>query len=809
MPNKEDQIDDTTARGVAEVSYNAEGEVEVPVHAVPDAASANIIYDEMRKSHGKRAYNYARIQGMLDGNPPYPKKSMQRTGLEASSNVNWRDGEAVYESVALAYWSLFNEVEHIARFTTNIGDPNSNPETGDIVSEEWDRIVRRWDKFSTLMSQHQGDLIKFGSSFLVWTDERDWRFDVADVWRTLIPERSRNHVDFLNIVAIEHIMTAQELWNVYENSEGGKWDKETLARILTFYANYNSDDREYSGQYFAELQRMVRNGDTSIEELYNSDILMVSMFVREFDGKISRGIFHSKFEGGTDDWAFFEDRQYEEMGEALQLFTFTPGEQFVHGNKGVGHRIYNVIEGITQMDNSAMDSARRSTTVLVSTGASRGRDSKQLLFNYGGMTDIGEAKFVQNLMGSNTLPVIEAARYFRFKLETNNNISGTSMSNPDGKPRTFGEVRAQVTKEAKVQKNRIAHYYNQLDVLFRQMVRKMLQSKDGDPGYEMVRLWKERCIARNVPAEFFALTEENKGEDGLPGHMEVFAVRASGSGSQVADQIEMQTIMQVLPTLGERGRRAAMQDFIAAHRGHDYIDRYLPPEDQTQQPTGEDTIASIENNQLEKGEMVVVSPDNNHAIHAPRHMNRMQQIAQAFNEAESQARQTGAEQPQVDAGNFGQYSLEDTDVAFQTLGPHFVRHLLYLQQDPTRKELAQSLGAQWAILANFGDKIANNAQEHRTKKLRDMQKQEQELENLDSEERVKMRELEVDANIKMQKLIADIDRAAARDQLQYLVERQKVSLKHEVDKLKAAAEISMKAQNAQQETTGKSSTELF
>ena len=155
--------------GARGVEYSGDG-VEAPMNVIPNATSAKVVYERMRKSHAKRAYTFARIQGMIDGNPPFPKRALQKAGLHAMSNVNWRDAEALYEGVALAYWSLFNDVEYIARFETTIGDPNFNPVIGDIVSEEWDKIIRGWSSFSPLMSQHQGDLIKFGSSFLIWTE---------------------------------------------------------------------------------------------------------------------------------------------------------------------------------------------------------------------------------------------------------------------------------------------------------------------------------------------------------------------------------------------------------------------------------------------------------------------------------------------------------------------------------------------------------------------------------------------------------------------------------------------------------------
>lgn len=785
--------------------------IKAPDLVVPNATSARVIYERMRNSHSKRALVFARIKGMIDGNPPYSKKGMTRQGLQTNSNVNWRDGESIFESVALTYWSLFNDVRYIAEFSTDLGDPNQNPQTGLTVSEVFDETVRSWPEFYDVMAQHQSDLIQFGSSFLVWTHKKDWRYDVADIWRVLTPEKTRNNTEKISICAIEHVMTAQELWEIYENSKSDKWDHDAVGAILLHNAKFKEKDKAYSSSAVLNLQTRIRNNDLNMDEIYQDDIVMISMYVREFNGKISRGIFSPNgTTGDPDDWAFFDKDQYEQMGQALAHFSFTPGEKYLHGSKGTGHRIYNTIEGTTQIDNSLMDQARRSATVLIRTRQGKSKSLAQHTFSHGGFTDIGESEYIQNLMGSNSGAGVEIAQYFRAKLERNNNMSGAFMGGPDSKVRGPADVREQVTREAKVQKNRISHYYQQLDSVFREMVRKMLLSKSGDPGYEYVEMWKKKCIARGVPEEFFKLTKENAGPNGLPEHMKVSATRASGSGSQYADQVEMQSVMSILPTLGERGRTAALQDFVAANRGHRYVARYLPPEDQTQEPTSEDTIASIENNQLEKGEMVVVSPDNNHAIHAERHIQRLQQIAQLFNESESAAREAGSDTPSVDANQFGQYGLNEVDIAFQTLGPHFVRHLLYLQQDPTRASEAQSLGRRWAILANFGDKIANNAQEHRAKVVREQQKALEQMEQLDMEERVKMKEVEMNARVKLFKARGEMANASNRTQLEFLIGQQKVSFENELKKASTISKIANDAaKTLSEELTGKRDSEVF
>ncbi len=797
-------------------------ELNAPKTRIPTAFGAYAVYTSVRNAHIRRCKTYGRIQGMIDGNPPYSRDSVKRGGMLASSNVNWRDGEAFIESVSLAYWSLFNDVQCIAKVETDISAPYENPVIGKIVSEEFDRALRGWSRFSSLMNQHQLDLIKFGASYIFWPDEDDWRFDVADVWRFLVPERTRNHEDFITICFIEHVMNAQEIWDIIDMEDAGDWNKDVLKAVLIFNANLGNRQKTYTDQFFGEIQQMIRNGDTRMDQLYNDDILFISAFIKEYDGSVSRGIFqpnmpgltNGKFSGklNQNDYAFFSQSQYREMKEAFKIFTFTPGERYLHGLKGIGHRIFNTVEGMTQLDNSLMDALRRGSTVLVRTRAGKNRDLKQIQFMHGGFVDVGESEFIQNLMGANLAPNVQGVQYFRSKLEANNNISGAFMNSPDGKPRTLGEVRFQATKEARVQKNRIAHYYEQLDYLFREIFRKMLKNK-SDP---VVKRMMERCEQRGVPKEFFELSRANEGQNGLPDHMDITATRASGSGSQVADQIETQTMMQILPVLGEKGREAVVEDFIAANRGYRYIDRYYPQEDRENSPSDEESTASVENNQLEKGEMVVVGNDQNHAIHAKSHLARLQQIAQGFNEAEMSAREAGSETPQIDAGQYGNYSLFEVDIAFQTVGPHFVRHLLFLSQDPTRKDLAKSLNAKWAILANYGDKIANNAQEARDKQIRDLRKQDEQMSAMEGEERLKMAEIEMNGRLKLRKLEEDSQRSARRDQLQFLLGRMKVSFENEVKKAKAISEIGIAQAKAaaeeiseQEKVSGKERSEVF
>lgn len=764
-----------------------DGELEAPENTIPTEQAARTIYDRLKHQHLQRCHTYERIQGMLDGNPPYNPRAMAAAGLHDMANVNWKDGDAVYRSVALAYWSLFNEVKNIIDIkTTFSNDEGQNANWSAILSEEWDKTVRKWPDFTKNMTNHQSHMIKVGLSLLVWADERDWRFKPIDPKAFMFPDQTEDNIEELTLVAVEREYTAQYLWEIYNNlTEGSKghWDKESLGHILFQLANIPDDDERHIHDC-DDLQSRIRNGDFYYTDLYNDSITLVSIFAKEYDdGKISHHMIHRSI--STENFPYFFNRQYEHFREALQYFTFSPGEDHIHGSKGIGHNIFSAIEAITHLDCSVLDQARRAGSLLVKSGPNRNQEDRQIRFVHGGVIDVGEAEIQQNTMGNNVAQTVEVSRYFKEKTFANNNISGNDPGFPDKNVRSSNrQAQLQVLKEAKVQKNQIAHYYEQLDHFFGEVVRKMLESRSSYPGHDYVEIWKNSCLERGVPEQVFDVQTADKQPNGLPVFLEVSATRSSGSGSQIADQLTMQRVMEVLPTMGERGKINALMDFVAAFRGHEYVDRYFPPEDRQRQPTGDDTIASIENNQLSEGKQVTVSPDNNHLIHAQNHMRLMAETMQIYNQDP---------QAQVDDTT---NILQFTDQLMSVAGPHFVKHLFFAGQDPTIRAEVQQLNAQWAVLANFGDQIAVNANRQREAELRQLQEQQQALQQQreqNTPEHIKARgQIEIAAK----KLEAQIARDRVRDRNKFALAAEQLRQDSKLKELRAANEIALENRKA-------------
>lgn len=766
--------------------------VAAPKNVISTGSGARAVAQRLARGHIKRVYMYERIQGMADGNPPYSPQRMKQAGVNDMTNVNWGDFEAIFNGYMLSFWSLFNDVQYVANFQLRFMDPDTQGQGAfwsQILAEEFDRTIKLWPSFRTHMEFHQSELCKIGMNCIIFPDERDWRFKPIAYVETYAPDRTLNDIEQISCFAVEQSFSVQDLFNFYEKStenKKGVWNPDALADILLKLANISDDKR---GQFmlngYPDVQRWIRNNEVQYEDLYADQIHFVRLFQKEYDNKVTNILIHRNI--ATTEVPFMVDRQYESMSQAAIFFSFRPGERFLHSTKGLGKSIFSSLEATTRLDCSLVDQGMRSGSLFIKSAANRGTDARAIKFIHGGVVDLGEADIQQNQLGSNIQGTLAVSQHFTQKVFGNNNISGLNPQQPDA-DRSTRAVAQQATREARVQKNTISHYYDQLDTLFSEIVRKMLASKPSYPGFEYADMWKKNCIRRGVPKEVFDIMKEDLSPNGLPNHIQVFATRASGSGSQIADQIEVQAMMSILPTLGEGGRDQVLTDYITAFRGFRFVDRYRPASDKSNQPLADDTIASIENNLLKEGDQIVVSPASNQAVHAQSHIRALSQAMQDFNQVQQQVQQVPFE------------ILDQTDKFFGAGGPHLARHLLFLSQDPTRRNLMEQLKPQFSILENFGNMVRNNAQKARQGQINQQQKQQGQMDKVQGELQIKATKAQGELAIKQTESSADIARemeeAKTRESNRYLTELTRIENAGYIKAREAEGKLAIEAAKA-------------
>lgn len=141
--------------------------------------------------------------------------------------------------------------------------------------------------------------------------------------------------------------------------------------------------------------------------------------------------------------------------------------------------------------------------------------------------------------------------------------------------------------------------------------------------------------------------------------------------------------------------------------------------------------------------------------------------------------------------------LQKVNNVFAVAGPHFVKHLMILAQDPTMKAQYQQLNAQWAEIANYGDMIKHNADREMQAQMQEQQEAQmlqQQYEQQQTPDQIKARGA---VAVKDMKMRADIERDKQRDSMKFALDMARLRDQDAVNRAKAAIELANQARQEQ------------
>ena len=559
---------------------NAPEEIMVSIHA------ARALYYKVRQEHIKRIGLYAQIEGMIAGNPPYNPAELKKLGLSHITNFNNMEPRSIYEKMATCFWNLTNEATSL--ISIQLVYPNSRMDTADLVkyadimARNWTDIVKEnWDSFIVQMCTLSAQLVKIGISPVVFSDERDWRWRTVETTKFFVPDQTQCDLNLLTSVCIESMYTVQQLFETYhffKNKDNSPWDVKEIANLLLHIANSYVKASYSDYMDMSELQKRYQNGDVNLDAMFSDSVRIISLFYKEYTGEVSHYMFHRVYDSGG--FLFKSPKQYKlGLSEAINIFTASPGEFTIHSNRGLGHKIFSIMQAVMQLDCSIIDMTKWSSTPLLKSTAVGNQDFQAIRFTPGMPTLIGQAEFQQNNLGANINQLVGASQYMSQKAQVNTANSGDDPSVPDkdqgGISPTQAKMRAY--KEFNILKHIVAHYYSQLDPVYRNMFAKMLASKEGYPGYEAAYEWKQRCLAEGVPEEVFDYNPP-KGFL-LPRHIRVKATRVAGDGSTLARLMGLQELMPFLGQMDAKQQREYLRQLVTCVLGPDQVGTYVSSED--------------------------------------------------------------------------------------------------------------------------------------------------------------------------------------------------------------------------------------
>jgi hypothetical protein len=687
------------------------------------------------------------------------------------------------------YWNLFNQAVTLVQFELSYpGQQGQDPNLLSYaakMSRHFTDVMREWSAFTVVMGTLTSQLVKFGVSPTIFPDEENWQFEVVELAKFYVSNEAESRLDKVTTFAIETRCTVQYLWRCYEDAKKSKdspWNPDALSSLLVQLANVptNVAGNTQPCSLF-DLQTKYQNGDYAWTQYFNQVVPLVSLFQVEYDGKVSHYKIHPNIvstvqtKDSLDQFIFFEDRQYSSIMECLQVFTRSPGEMFIHGNRGLGHMIFSGSQAKMQLDCNLVDIVKLASTPIISDqaiGMNKDQDAIRLI--PGVPTNIGPRKFERNDMGANAQQMLAISQYIGSNLERNMMNSGD-----DGAPdKSSGGVSPTQTKfaayrEFGILKNAIAHFYSQMDVLWQNIVAKMLHSKDVYAGYEEAKEWKARCIADGVPEEIFKLGQSGKGK--LPKHMKVKATRVAGAGSQLGLLLSIQDFLPFMGSTPAKGKRVIQEMAVIAAFGPEYVPALTQSEAEAAESEGGSSVAGLENNSMQGGQTPVFSIDNNHEAHFMTHLALASDIIQKLQQQQMEPVQA--------------------DQVFGPLIPHMQEHLQALQQNIFSKVFLEQVSGPWKEVFQYALLNRKNA----TAQLKAQQKKQQELGEMEqevmSEANLKEKELAMDNQIKNRKLDDQVARNERRDAVQAESTRAKTELARE----KANVDVQGKNQKTQAE----------
>lgn len=768
---------------------DANGNLVSPTNIVKTIQAAKNIYFKFRAEHVKRIDLYAKIEGLIAGNPPYNPAELQKFGLLHIANFNTLDARSLYKRGALAYWNLLNQAEVLFRLGLRFpGEKGKAPELieyADIMSHHLNDVIRSWPSYNTLTNMHGAQIVKLGISPIFWPDERDWRWRVVDLSKFFVQDQCQSDIEQITAVCVESFFTVQYLFEVYEEIKDKKpgetpWSKDELTKLLLHMANTHAKTN-FEFIDFVDMQRRLQNGDVCYDAIFSDSIRLVSLFYKEYDGKISHYMFHRNYDNG--DFLYRFDNQYDCLQDAFVIFTASPGEATIHSNRGTGHELYSLAQAMNQIDCSIVDTVRWSSTPMVKGLSTGTKDFEAIRFIPGVPTNIGTAEFVQNNMGANIDQMIGGSQYLLNKLQYNIANAGDDPSQPDASVGSVSpsQARMQSYKEFGVLKNNIAHYYNQYDIVGRNMVSRMLKSKKGDPGYEYAHEWKQRCLDDGVPEELFSTGK--MGIDGLPRHLRCKASRVAGDGSTLARIMGLQELQFLMPTFGPKQAREYQREYITATMGVDYLPVFLPDSSESDERAGGASLAGVENAVMKTGESAVFSMDNEHQSHMETHLALGDYTVKAI------------------AGQ--QMDPIDGDKIFTVLIPHMAEHFEAIIRSPFSANFVEQVKKPFDQITQYARLNKKNAESMLQARIREQQEQQAAQQAAVSDETLKRMKTEAEIKRADYKVAAQVKRADQANVTRAEVMKQKIEKDSENQRLK----IGLEHQNKTIETTNKNMLE--
>lgn len=741
---------------------------------VKDADQLRSLYVKTRDADLESDRQRAKVQALVDGQPPYNQAKLNSSGQGYMSNFNPNDAKAALDAAMGQYVDLLSADVKVFELFTKYGTEAEQQEWSEIMSEELGYVLRSWPMFTFRYSFIPLYFTLHGVGIAYFEDCQDWRWNTTHLGYFKIPRQTLASEDEIEYAFVKSHTQPHALLKYIKNEEAARaegWNPEVVKKALLNTTSPYADTR-----FWMEFEAEYKNNDLVKGETAPS-IPLIHSWVREADGTYSFYIFCESAVANADDTAqkefLYQKRHaFKCACEAFIFFTRGIGTNGTyHSIRGLGADMFNAYQALMRLENRKVDVAFAAGPVWQAQSDEAMEQLQITPFGPGLLVSPGiqAMQGVQQPQITNTIqPAVNSLR------ETVARNSGSyAPSNPlnPSKEMTRFEAMAQMEQQAQLSVTSVNLYNQPADRLAQQVVRRMTRPDylRTDPGGHYVWEWKERCMERGVPAKAFEHID----------HRKTRTCRVVGFGSAAARRVALQNVMELFPYYDDYGKQFVLRQLTASVVGYEAANAIIPRANTASRVPIDYQIAELQNDALTQGGTVTVSPSENKRVHLEAHIGKISEYIGQFEQAGQNPEMFQQIIPPMEA--IYRHAAETLDGYTGADAPQFrqalqqageilvngVRHLQKLQRQQMEQAEAQAMdqGAPAPDQAAFEQQSQlNNELERRVIEHQVKIQQEQEMFALRMQQ--KTQEAALDRQLKASQTAADIARKNAQQRAQ-------------------------------------------
>lgn len=724
-----------------------------PKSRIANASDASAIADAIIYGGQERSRLDAEKKGMFDGNPPYNRAKLRQEAQAWRANVNFLEGKAASSAALVPFYDLFAGAKYYAQVRTNQGNEEDKEYWSEVITEEFDRMLKRYNGFDFNMQQMFTDLIRYGRGLLMWPDATtDWWFKCVPQHKAHVPNGTDANAGNLEILVVRQQYKVHELFAYIEDRELAKeigWDVNGVVQAIINAMPETQSDASTSYDYFW-LQQRIKDHDL-YEGVRCSTVSVRHILVREFEGRVSHFIVEeykgepkrsARTNGSETDqqkrFLLQSINRFEEFNQAVAVFFLETSDGSWNGAQGLGHDIFSAMALKDRTKCAAIDLMFLRTGINLQ-AQNANAAQKANLIRFGPLNILPPGFNVQQatIMGDTQDP-IAVDRYLDEVVSNNTGIYRQRQEKYTGNPRTAREVELSFQAQAILSNSMVNRFYTGLDKVYAEVYRRAsspnLSEKDTNRAVRMALEFQRRCKNRDVPMK--AIVDVDSVE----------AYRNAGNGSIIMRQQNIAATMEFFPMLPEDGKQNFLNYALASINGQSMAELFNPRRNKQKLPNDQEALAMLENAAIKVGAPVQWTPSQNNVIHAQVHL------------------QAGAE-----AANSLQQGGDPHEVAafIEGIGQHVSVHLQELEKNVSRKNEFDILNDQWKQLGKLHDEIiqrVSQLDEQRQQQMQAQQRAQSITNGQDPNVAIKAAQAQVDSSIKLEK--ARLDMASKQQKFQ-------------------------------------------